>query len=175
MGVPRIHDPVMLIAGLIGSADLFPPVRAQLAELWGPLVAQSECIPFDFTEYYAAEMGAGLQRQFLAFAARIRPEALAQIKHETNRLEQAYISGGARRINIDPGYLTVAKLVLASTKDHQHRVYIGDGMFAEVTLRFRNKSFIPWEWTYPDYRSKTAIDFFNGVRETARREQQPDV
>ena len=84
----------------------------------------------------------------------------------TNNLEQEFTSQGKRQINLDPGYIDLSKLVLATTKNHQHRLYLGQGIFAEVTLRFVRKSFRPWEWTYPDYRTDHYIRFFNQVRQT---------
>jgi hypothetical protein len=74
--------------------------------------------------------------------------------------------GSRRRINLDPGYVDLSKLVLATTKNHQHRLYLGQGVYGEVTLRFTRKSFRPWEWTYPDYRSEHYVQFFNEVRNT---------
>src|SRR5437899_9932068 len=92
--------------------------------------------------------------------------SLAAVKHMTNRLEARWSTPqGQRRVNIDPGYLDLAKVVLASTKDHSHRLYIGDGIFAEVTLRYRQHTFQPWEWTYPDYRVPTTLAFFQQLRE----------
>jgi hypothetical protein len=90
---------------------------------------------------------------------------LATVKHMTNRLEVRWSTPqGQRRVNIDPGYLDLAKVVLASTKDHSHRLYIGEGIFAEVTLRYRQRAFQVWEWTYPDYRTPVTLTFFHHLR-----------
>ncbi len=167
------HEPVKLIVGLIGEEELFAAVRERLTKKFGRTDYISRIIDFDFTAYYEPEMGTGLKRQFISFAKTIRPEDLAGIKRYTNKLESRFISAkDRRRVNIDPGYLTLSKLVLATTKDHQHRIYLGKGMFAEVTLRFRGKTFAPWEWTYPDYRTEVYIDIFNRIRALFYREKK---
>lgn len=143
--------------------------RERCAEQHGHVVWSSE--PFDFTEtdYYTATMGAGLKKQFLAFERLIDSADLASIKRETNDCEAEYAASGrhpeARPLNLDPGYLTPAKLVLASTKDHAHRIYLRDGIFAEVTLVFRHRKWQPLEWTYPDYRRDDYQGFFTQCRE----------
>ncbi len=145
---------------------LFGEARAALVKVYGPVDHISPLWPFDFTSYYAEESGEGLLRQFLSFAELIDPGKLAEIKLRTNQLEQEHASGGRRQINLDPGYVDLSKLVLATTKNHQHRIYLGRGIYAEVTLRYTRKSFRPWEWTYPDYRTNHYVEFFNQVRET---------
>jgi hypothetical protein len=151
--------------GLIGRPERLAEVVRQLPRIFGTVDFLSDRLRFDFTAYYAAEMGEGLERQFVAFRRPIRPEQLVDIKLRTNRLEQRSFSArGKRQVNIDPGYLTLSKLVLATTKDHQHRVYLGRGIYAEVTLRFRAGTFAPWDWTYPDYRTPAYIAIFNQLR-----------
>jgi hypothetical protein len=96
---------------------------------------------------------------------------LAAAKHLTNELERLWSMGGKhRQVNLDPGYLDLAKVVLATTKDYTHRLYIGAGMYAEVTLRYHRNSYQPWEWTYPDYREATALTFFNQLREVYKEQ-----
>jgi hypothetical protein len=127
--------------------------------------------PFDFTEtdYYAATMGAGLKKQFLIFERLIDSSELAGIKRATNEFEASYAALARhpepRPLNLDPGYITPAKLVLASTKDHAHRIYLRDGIFAEVTLVFRQRKWQSLEWTYPDYRRDDYQAFFTRCRE----------
>jgi thioredoxin reductase len=87
-----------------------------------------------------------------------------RIKLYANRLESKFLNSSLRLINIDPGYIDKAKLVLASTKDYAHRIYLQKGIFAEVTLTYRGNSFSPNDWSYPDYRSKEYIDIFNQIR-----------
>lgn len=107
-----------------------------------------------------------MQRKFLSFESLISPQRLAEIKSLTNELEVRFQRQESERgINIDPGYVEAGKLVLATIKNQQHRIYLGKGIYGEVTLRFRKGRFEPWEWTYPDYRSAPYLKFFNRVRE----------
>ncbi|MFQ5836184.1 MAG: DUF4416 family protein, partial [bacterium] len=113
-------------------------------------------------------MGSNLKRKFISFQALIDPAEIREIKLFTNQFEQDFLHPGThdRRINLDPGYLNLSKLVLASTKDYQHRIYLGRGIYAEVTLRYKKeKGFKPWEWTYPDYRTREYLEIFNHLRE----------
>ena len=125
---------------------------------------------FGHTDYYRDEFGEGLSRKFLGFSSLITPEKLSEIKVLTNRIEDKFRKEGRRLINIDPGYLDMAKLVLASTKDFMHRIYLDRGIYAEITLSYQNKSFRSFDWTYPDYRSKEYIDIFNEIREAYRQQ-----
>ena len=167
MGIAKKPQSVKLIVGLISSSfHLFPAVQGKLVELFGPVDLESPLIPFSFTKYYNQELGPNPQRQFLSFKPLIHPGRLAEIKSLTNELERKFQrQKGERGINIDPGYLEPGKLVLATTKNQQHRIYLGQGIYAEVTLRFRRGRFQPWEWTYPDYRSTAYLDFFTRARE----------
>jgi hypothetical protein len=110
-------------------------------------------------------MGEDLIRLYVAFDSLRGIAELAAVKHTTNRLESRWAAApGQRRVNLDPGYVDLAKVVLASTKDYTHRLYIGAGIFAEVTLHYRQRGFQPWEWTYPDYRLPVTLAFFNQLR-----------
>ncbi|MBU4306082.1 MAG: DUF4416 family protein [Candidatus Omnitrophica bacterium] len=170
MGKPTKHEPVKLVIGLIGKAELFNVAEKLLCRRFGALDFESRIIDFTFTDYYEAKMGSGLKRKFLSFQRKIIPDRLPRIKLYTNALEKKYFSlKGKRFLNIDPGYLTLSKLVLATTKDHQHRLYLGKGIFAEITLRFRDKTFRKWEWTYPDYCTEEYIAIFNHIRNTFLR------
>jgi hypothetical protein len=172
MAVGQIQQPssvLLLIAACSRHDAALDWARERALRLYGPTIFSSP--PFDFTEtdYYAATMGAGLKKQFLAFERLIDSAALAGIKRETNDYEVEYAALGRhaeqRPLNLDPGYLTPAKLVLASTKDHAHRIYLGDGIFAEVTLVYRQRKWQPMEWTYPDYRRDDYQRFFTQCRE----------
>ncbi|MBU0633530.1 MAG: DUF4416 family protein [Candidatus Omnitrophica bacterium] len=165
MGVILKANSVKLIIGLIGKEEIFNRVKKILIQKFGGIDFENPVLDFNFTDYYELEMGGNLKRQFLSFKRQILPDKVASIKIYTNSLEKRFsAAGGRRRVNIDPGYLTLSKLVLATTKDYQHRIYLGKGIFAEVTLRFKDKSFREWEWTYPDYRSREYIDIFNYIR-----------
>jgi hypothetical protein len=132
----------------------------------------SEAFDFVETDYYDAEMGAGLKKQFWVFGNTIDPGRLAAIKRQTNFWEAEYAGlkthTEPRPLNLDPGYLTLAKLVLASTKDHAHRIYLAEGIYAEVTLSFRRGAWQPFDWTYPDYRRADFQQFFSRCRELLR-------
>jgi hypothetical protein len=167
MGQIRFHIPVKLIVGVITARlDLLAAVYQRLSERFGPIDFTSQLLPFDYTTYYEAEMGKDLKRQFISFETLIAPDELAAAKHFSNAVEREFAKTGAedRQINLDPGYISAAKLVLASTKDHAHRIYLQGGIYAEITLKFHHKTFQPWEWTYPDYRTQAYIDIFNRIR-----------
>jgi hypothetical protein len=136
---------------------------------FGRLALVSEAFAFTETDYYTATMGNELKKQFVVGDRRIDPGSLAKIKRQTNSWEAEYAALGAhpepRPLNLDPGYVTPAKLVLASTKDHAHRIYLGEGIYAEVTLAFRQRRWQPMEWTYPDYRRADYQAFFTQCRE----------
>lgn len=167
MGVVRQPSHVkpfcaLLLAPSVAQAE----VESVLQQYFGTIVLRSHPFPFTQTSYYGREMGEDLIRLYLAFAPLIGMAELAAMKHTTNDLEARWaMASGLRQVNLDPGYLDLAKVVLASTKDHAHRLYIGAGIFAEVTLRYRQKGFQPWDWTYPDYRLPGTLTFFNQLRE----------
>lgn len=166
MGTVQPPVQVKLFCALLIAPTLsINEVETVLVETYGSIVLCSTPRPFTQTTYYEREMGANLTRLYVAFDPLISIAALATVKHMTNNLETRWSRArGQRRVNIDPGYLDLAKVVLASTKDHSHRLYIGDGIFAEVTLRYRQHAFQPWEWTYPDYRVPATLTFFHQLR-----------
>lgn len=126
---------------------------------------KSEIIDFSFTQYYNPEMGENLKRQWISFETLLSPGRLAGIKVATNDLE-AYISKNKNRIiNIDPGYITPANVILASTKDFSHRIYLSEGIYAEVTTIYKKGGFIKLPWTYPDYICSTAAEFILKARQ----------
>ena len=152
MGIVKIPSKGALIAGIIFSGDNLPEeVIQSLEEKFGPVEMKSEVFDFDMTNYYTPEMGENLRKIFLCFAEPIRLESLSEIKLITNEIELRFAGGNSeqplRTVNIDPGYIVMSKLVLATTKDYSHRIYIGRGIFAETTLRFVGKSFAPVETT----------------------------
>jgi hypothetical protein len=172
MGTMSLPAQVKLFCALLVAPTLpIDEIEAVLAETYGVIVLRSTPMLFTQTTYYEREMGANLTRLYVAFDPLVSIAALTTVKHITNRLESRWSKPqGQRRVNIDPGYLDLAKVVLASTKDHSHRLYIGNGIFAEVTLRYRQHTFQPWEWTYPDYRVPTTLTFFHQLRELYKRQ-----
>lgn len=176
MGEAKKHPAVKLVVGMIsGRTSLFDAGQRELMARFGPLDYESALMPWEFTDYYSGELGENLLRKFLGFERLIEPERLPEIKLFTNRLEGKLSEGGARRINLDPGYLDSAKLVLATTKNRDHRIYIGQGIFAEGTLHFRGKSFRAWEWTYPDYATPEYVAIFNEIRALYREQLKGTV
>jgi hypothetical protein len=170
MAKPRQPGPVKLFCGLLGGdPDLVRRARQLLTRRYGPIDLETAPRPFDQTDYYGPEMGPDLQRCFLSFEKLVRPETLAEIKRDTNALEQeiadaALLPAITRPINVDPGYLNLAKVVLATTKDRQQRIYLSQGIYAETTLQFTQGRWQPWPWTYPDYRLDEHLEFFQTMR-----------
>jgi len=161
----REHKPAKLIIGMFTNRiELFQETLKVLKKRFGPVDYESPLLPFDKTDYYEEEFGKDLKRKFYSFKKLIKAEDLAKIKIFTNSLEKKFSEEGNRLINLDPGYLAPAKLVLATTKDYQHRIYYGKGIYGEVTLRYKRRSFIPWEWTYPEYKTKEYVEIFSHIR-----------
>ncbi len=161
------HCPqVKLIIGFIfKDEDVFVKARRVLCRLYGKIDFESSEIAFTYTGYYENELGKGLKRKFISFQKLIPPSILPAIKIKSNKIEKKFSLKGRRSINIDPGYLDLSKLVLATTKDYKHRIYLDKGIFAEITLFYQGRSFSRWEWTYPDYQSTEYIEVFNQIRE----------
>ncbi len=154
-----------LIAGLLASSDdLLGEAAEALSQRVGPVDAFSIPSRWDLSSYYRDEMGDVIRRQFLSFETLIAADKLEELKQITNGMEDAWRTGSGRRVNIDPGYIAATKLVLASTKDAAHRVYLSGGIYAEATLHFSNGSFQPYPYSYRDYAAADAIAFFNAVR-----------
>lgn len=165
MGKIKEPPPVKLIVSMFtGDETLLAVARGALANRFGPLDYQSEILPFYHTDYYAREFGPGLVRQIVAFAELIPAPRLAEVKRATNELELTWAVDGKRRVNLDPGYVSLGKLVLATTKDYSHRIYLGQGIYAEVTLKYEHGRFQAWPWTYPDYASEHYLEIFGGIR-----------
>jgi hypothetical protein len=165
MGTAKTPVVVKLIAGLLATSDdLLKQVAEALAERFGPIDAFSSPIDWNVSAYYGSEMGDVIRRQYVSFARLVAPGKLAGIKQLTNEMENAWRGNFGRQVNIDPGYVSTTKLVLASTKDAAHRVYLSGGIYAEVTMQFSNGSFHPDAHTYPDYAAADAMAFFNRVR-----------
>jgi hypothetical protein len=174
MGAIRPPKRAKLLVGLLsGDPDLMRLARQRLAKRFGDVNFETELWPFTATDYYRAELGDEIQRQFVFFHELVSVEQLAHIKRETNALEERICEDTARPptmrpVNIDPGYITLSKLVLASTKDHAHRIYVGGGIYAEVTLRFESGGWKAWPWTYPDYAAETYHSAFTRAREALK-------
>src|SRR5262249_15460272 len=174
MAEPRPDVPVLLVvAAFSRHPEALRWARGRLEEAYGPVGLCGEPFPFDQTAYYEASMGPGLSKQLLAFERLAAPDCLADVKLHTNALERELASSGAypeeRPLILDPGVLVLGKCLLATTKDQPHRVYLRDGIFAEVTLRYHAGAFEAWPWTYADYRQPHVHAFLLEAREFYRR------
>lgn len=170
-------NPVKLIIGILAAnQDCLQAAIEVITSEFGKADLISDIWPFTQTNYYESETGENILRQFVSIEQLIDPGELAKIKHQTNKLEQKlarHLCGGlakklnlslSRPVNLDPGVIEPSKLILATTKNYSHRVYIGGKMYAEVTLIFDKGRWKPFEYTYPDYKQECYHDFFSKVR-----------
>ncbi len=165
MSQPEISDDVKLMMSLFSPEnELVEKVMGHLSDIYGEADWISPEIFFDRTRYYEKEMGWPLYRRFLSFKNLIPPEMLVKIKLKTNEIEKTYLKGEQRRINIDPGYISLERLVLATGKNYIHRIYLQKGIYADLTLVFKRGGFEILDWTYPDYADPKMIDWFNTIR-----------
>lgn len=165
MSEPQPAKPAKLIVGLfMAKKELLPAVYAEMEGLFGLLDIVSRWFPFDYTDYYSAEMGAPLFRRLIVFKALIRQRELAAIKVRTNAIEHQFSDRDQRTVNIDPGYMLQERFVLATAKNYSHRIYIGQEIYADLTLIYRKGTFRKLDWTYPDYAAAPMIAFLNRVR-----------
>lgn len=148
------YEDVMLIMGVLSSRGFPDSLRKKLESEFGPIADVSEAFPFDFTDYYVPEMGNGIMRFFIRFENLIAPDQLSLIKERTNAIEALYSENGSRKINLDPGTLSEASIILATTKNRSHRIAIGHRLFAEITLIYQKHGYQSFPWTYADYRSE---------------------
>ena len=167
-GVQPFPREKLFLGVLYRDESLYDQVRTRLIRRFGAADCESDPLPFDFSDYYADELGAGLLRRFISFEKLIDPSRLARIKGWTNRLEERLSVNARRRINLDPGLLDLNRLVLASTKHSGHRIPLARGVYAELTLHYRQREFHPFPWTYPDFRSEAYRTFLLEMRENLR-------
>ena len=166
MSIPSDSEQVRLISSVFSNEkSLIEKVLDQLEKKLGPIGWKSPWLLFDRTRYYEREMGWPLHRLFVFFKNLIAPEDIINVKLFTNGLENEYLKSGKRKINIDPGYMSLERLVLATGKNYTHRIYLSRGVYADLTLIYHRGSFRPLEWTYRDYSDPEVILFFNEERE----------
>jgi len=166
MGKAREPRPAKLFMSLMASEDaVLREGMEDLRSVFGEIDFMSERLPFNFTDYYSEEMGRDLFRHFITFERLIPVASLPEVKQTTQGVEEKYaVAPGERRINIDPGYLCLAHVILATHKAYAHRPYLREGVYADLALVYRAKTFRPLEWTYPDYRQEEVIRLFNQFR-----------
>ena len=167
---PKVK-PVKPIAGVLFQRRVnLDSINSRLISLLGPIDHKSTVFDFIFTDYYLSEMGGDLKKCFYSFEKLIMPDALPDIKNAAIRIESELASENKRTVNIDPGYLEESKLVLASTKNFSHRIYLRDHIWGEVTLRYVRGEFVKHDWTYPDYSQDLAIEFLAHARDIYKRQ-----
>ncbi len=160
--------PVKLFVGMLAhDVSLLNELKERLKEIYGPSDMESPVWPWKHTDYYLKEMGAGLKKQFVFFQKLINIGSISEIKLRTVELEKQYLNdSNGRKINLDPGYLDSARVILVSTKDFSHRIYIGKGIYGEVTLIYSGNNYQTLPYTYPDFKTKKCFDTFKKARES---------
>jgi hypothetical protein len=161
--------PAKLIIGILAAnQDCLQAAIEALTSEFGKADLVSDVWPFTQTDYYKDETGENILRQFVSVEKLIDPGRLAKIKHQTNKLERKLAAKLSldlpRPVNLDPGVIEASKLILATTKNYSHRIYIGKKMYAEVTLIFDKGAWRSLPYTYPDYKQECYHEFFNKVR-----------
>lgn len=163
--------PVKFICSFIyQQEEIYQKTRLILQRKFGKIDFETDSLNFSFTHYYEKEMGSPLSRRFISFLKLKRPDELVYAKLFCMKIEKKFAKANKRAINIDPGYLNEAKLVLTTTKDYNHRIYVGRGIFEEVTLCYTNFGFKDFNTTYPDYRTPEYKNFFLTIRENYRKQ-----
>ncbi|MEO1525631.1 MAG: DUF4416 family protein [Planctomycetota bacterium] len=169
-------EPVIRFCAVISAdAELREAAIERLTKAWGEVFLQSEPLPFEAGGYYAETMGPELKKTLIAFHEPVDGASLADWKLWTNNVEREFHgtrAGLLRPVNLDPGYVTQAKLVLATTKDRDHRLYLRDGIFAEITLNYTAKRWVHHRWSYPDYRTEAVAEFAMRCRNRLRESLQ---
>lgn len=171
MGVEKKFYQVKLFSGIIyGDNDIYQAVKAKLTGIFSTPDLESDIFDFNFTTYYNSEMGTPLFRRFVSFKELISPEQLPDIKLLTNKIEMETASAGNRIINLDPGFLSDANIIIATTKNYYHRVPMQKGIYAHMEYVIKGKKICPLEWTYPDFKSTGYLDFFQRLLELYKKE-----
>ncbi len=165
----RLDPSLLVVACFSRHLQALDWAQTRLQEAYGPIERVSTDFDFHHTDYYAASMGAGLKKRLIVFEQLHSGAVLPGAKNFTIGLESDSARSGLypdeRPLNLDPGLLQLGKFLLATTKDQSHRIYLQDGIYAEATLRFEDKKFKCWPWTYADYREPALREFLEGARE----------
>lgn len=160
-------EPSLLFIGILyADHEILLHSKKIIGSDFGPVLFESPCLPWDYSSYYKKELGSPIFRQFVFFKNLIDPGSLVDIKLKTMERENELILEGKRRVNLDPGYLMLSRIVLASAKNYAHRIYLGKGIYGDVTLLYSEKegTFKPHLFTYRDYQEKSCIDMFLNAR-----------
>ena len=146
------------VSAQLQSAETF------LTGQFGPIDFRTPEFDFNFTDYYREEMGDNLKKIFFGFEKLIPRETLADIKLSTTKYETDTSMNGKRTVNIDPGYIGEANIILASTKNFSHRIYLEKGIYGDCNLILKDGEYHPLPWTYPDYKEQWIREFLFEVR-----------
>ncbi len=166
MSVPTIPDPAQLFMGILYSdEERYIDAMGLLIDHFGEIDFITKPRLFTETSYYEREMGSPIFRVYITFENFINQDEIVQIKLVTNRLEAQLSNEGKRCVNIDPGLLSEERLVLVTGKNYTHRIYLRDGIYADLTLIYRNGAYSPLPWTYRDYRNRELLHFLGVVRQ----------
>ena len=167
---PKVR-PVKLICAVLYSESVdLDSIDKDLNSRFGDIDLRSPDFDFDLSDYYENEMGKDLKKRLYSYEKLVMPDDLADIKNATVKIESKYSSHNKRPVNLDPGYLEESKLVLASTKNFSHRIYLKDGIWGELTLSYAKGNFVIHPWTYPDYVSELAFESLRETREIYSRQ-----
>jgi hypothetical protein len=167
MGTPREPKAAKYFVALLSATrDILTQVESDLVHTMSEIDARSEAMPWTASKFYEQEMGSALWRRLLSFSALASPERLADIKLQTQKIEDQYREPvfGGRRVNLDPGYLDAYKVVLASTKNAGQRIYLHAGIYGEATLLYYDGAFHGLSYTYADYLWPETLAFFGQLR-----------
>ena len=170
MSTPRSPLAGRAFLSVLGARweEFWPTLQPELEEIFGPVDHESEPIPFSRTSYYDAELGTPILRRILSFERPLPLDGLAEIKLATNRLETRWARDGRRLFNLDPGYVTQERLVLATGKNFTHRVYLSQGIWADLTLIFQGGDWCDLPWTFPDYSAPEVRKHLTRIRDMYR-------
>jgi hypothetical protein len=171
VGAEREFEKVKLFSGAIfRDIDIYRVAKKRLASEISAVDSESQRFDFNATTYYHEEMGQPLFRVFMSFSVLVEPQMLVEIKRLTNRVEKEFSLQGLRRINLDPGYVSLANVIIATTKNHYHRIPLAGGIYAHLEYVVKKGGMHPLEWTYPDFRNPSYIRFFEELRESYKRD-----
>jgi len=165
-------EPSLLFIGILyADHEILLQSKKNIGSDFGPVLFESPSLPWDYSSYYKEELGSPIFRQFVFFKNLIDPGSLVDIKLKTMERENDLVLEGKRRVNLDPGYLMLSRIVLASAKNYAHRIYLGKGIYGDATLLYSEKegTFKPHLFTYRDYQEKSCIDMFLNARKMRKK------
>jgi len=171
MARPYNVEPVKLfVAVLYAREDALRTAYGLMESAWGGMDFIGADHPFNLTDYYEPEMGKNLLRRLISFRELFPPERLGEAKHIANDIEDKSAGENGRLVNLDVGYMDLNKVVLASFKGAGQKIYLGGGVWADMTARYRGGRYQPFEWTFPDFRDGRYDTELKTIREIYRAE-----